>query len=105
MIQIFTVGFSKIFKTKASKSILRILAIMKMTRNEHFCKIFNFYLSLDYYTRPLQNAKVMAREKQGKVGEKVMSMGKNLLNNILTLNMPGGRGRNPPTGWFFPLLC
>ena len=27
-------------------------------------------------TRPLQNAKVMAREKQGEAAEKVMSMGK-----------------------------
>ena len=24
--------------------------------------------------------------------------------NPLTLNRPGG-GRNPPTGWFLPLLC
>ena len=24
---------------------------------------------------------------------------------FLTLNRPGGGGRNPPTGWFFPLLC
>ena len=34
-------------------------------------------------TRPLQNAKVMAREKQGKTAEKVMSMGKNPLKNSL----------------------
>ena len=35
-------------------------------------------------TRPLQNAKVMAREKQGEAAEKVMSMGKNQLKNILS---------------------
>ena len=27
-----------------------------------------------------------------------------ILECILTLNRPGG-GRNPPTGWFLPLLC
>ena len=33
-------------------------------------------------TRPLQNAKVMAREKQGETAEKVTSMGKNPLLNL-----------------------
>ena len=34
-------------------------------------------------TRPLQNAKVMAREKQGEAAEKVMFMGKNPSKNRL----------------------
>ena len=60
---------------------------------------------------PLQNAKVMAREKQGEVGEKVMSMGKNPLNSTTVyFNAKqaggGGGGRwNLPIGWFFRLLC
>ena len=38
-------------------------------------------------TRLLQNAKVMAREKQGEAAEKVMLMGKNQLKNSLLSNL------------------
>ena len=44
----------------------------------------NVILLKKYFgTRPLQNAKVMAREKQGEAAKMVTSMGKNPLKNSL----------------------
>ena len=50
---------------------------MYYSANEIRNRLHNIHLN----TRPLKNAKVMAREKQGEAAEKVMFMGKSPLKN------------------------
>ena len=48
-IQIFAIGFFKILKNNAFRSIFLISVISKTAKNWHFCQIFSFYPILDYH--------------------------------------------------------
>ena len=105
--------FGYLYPTERLASMKRILS------DQRFINVLNCHVHYDGYKevpaelrrfkRELYNLKFTLLPKSSKVNVSDRNRRNIIVSEIpgtLTLNRQGGGGgRNPPTDWFFPLLC